>query len=638
MNRVTLLLICLSVITALSIHAAIGDPQVKTDHPWYPGELSCSTFERLFKTEAELYTRVTGRKVETDEDKALAAYYWRNLNYWHGEEGFADYWGGGPGKGGDSRTREYWTGLFAHGFGLCGTTHSQWNAEMEALLGHCRSRNAGVSGHSSFEVLLKGGPYGDGKWVLLDHDISTVIFDKEGSRLLSISEIKADLATYKNPGFKPERQRGWRVGGLHDSDPGAYSSYASAEYLSGYAGNPPKVHLRAGESLRRYLQPGLDDGKTFVFWGHNYKTKGIPGPERWGTWVNQPEKMFNAKNTAGSIPGQARFANAVYTYKPDFKGGSYKEGVIDEGADFVTFEFYTPYMIACTPATDATWGVYEPGGTNGLVLRGKIACPVKVSTDQGANWIDAGTAKDGLDLTPHVKGHQQYWLRFGAAPKDLADSGLVMKTVCQTSVSTIPRLKNGGTQVTFLASGEGVISAGPNRDQAEAHVVDGKMGSSSVTLELSAPRKEAAVHLYAGAHVASGNPPNPDVKYNVDYSADGGKTWQPVVKDWSIVRHADEPKDFWSQSMLWGDVKLAAVTTPVRVRFTTKGKTFIRVEAHLVYKVQQHGATTVTFGWKEKGETKTDSHVCSVPAGQEETWAIKTGDKVETLWVDYAVK
>jgi len=24
--------------------AEVGDPQLKTDHPWYPGELSCSTF------------------------------------------------------------------------------------------------------------------------------------------------------------------------------------------------------------------------------------------------------------------------------------------------------------------------------------------------------------------------------------------------------------------------------------------------------------------------------------------------------------------------------------------------------------------------------------------------------------------
>jgi hypothetical protein len=27
--------------------AGAGDPQIGTDHPWYPGELACSTFDRL---------------------------------------------------------------------------------------------------------------------------------------------------------------------------------------------------------------------------------------------------------------------------------------------------------------------------------------------------------------------------------------------------------------------------------------------------------------------------------------------------------------------------------------------------------------------------------------------------------------
>ena len=58
--------------------ADVGDPQAKTDHPWYPGELSCSTFERLFATQADVYKRVTGRDVKTDEDKALASWFWRN--------------------------------------------------------------------------------------------------------------------------------------------------------------------------------------------------------------------------------------------------------------------------------------------------------------------------------------------------------------------------------------------------------------------------------------------------------------------------------------------------------------------------------------------------------------------------------
>ena len=274
--------------------AGSGDPQLKTDHPWYPGELSCSTFDRLFKTKAEVYKRVTGRDVSTDEDKALAAWYWRNLHFAHGEEGKVDCFGAGVDKG--ETNRDYWTGLFAHGFALCGTTHSQWNAEMDALLGHCRSRVAGVSGHNSFEVYLTGGAYGKGQWAVLDHDISTVIFSPDGSRLLSMDEVKKDIKTLKDPNFKPDRQRGWRVSGLADSDAGGvYTAYNTAEYLSGYAGPPPIVHLRPGESLRRYLQPGLDDGKTFVFWGMNYKNGGIPGPERDRAWVNQPEKMFGSQ-------------------------------------------------------------------------------------------------------------------------------------------------------------------------------------------------------------------------------------------------------------------------------------------------------------------------------------------------------
>ena len=49
-------------IPAVAVAAAgVGDPQIRTDHPWYPGELACSTFDRLFATQAEAYKRVTGR-------------------------------------------------------------------------------------------------------------------------------------------------------------------------------------------------------------------------------------------------------------------------------------------------------------------------------------------------------------------------------------------------------------------------------------------------------------------------------------------------------------------------------------------------------------------------------------------------
>ena len=616
--------------------AAVGDPQVKTDHPWYPGELSCSTFDRLFETQAALYERVTGRKLRSDEDKALASWYWRNLHYWHGEDGNGDCFGQGLDKG--ETSRDYWTGLFAHGFGLCGTTHAQWTAEMNALLGHCRARAVGVTGHNSFEVYLTGGAYGAGRWALLDHDISTVIFAPDASRLLSIQEIVPQVKTLKNLAFNPERQRGWRVAGLHDDDAATYDSFHTAEYLAGYAGPPPMVHLRSGESLRRHVHPGLEDGKTFAFWGRNYNTAGIPGPERSRTWVNQPEKMHGSKDGTGYRAGQARYANAVYTYEPDFETGKYRQGVVDEGPGHVTFEFNCPYVIGCTPPNDKPWGIYDAGGRNGLVLGGRGEVPVRVSTDMGKTWSAPATLNASLDLTDLVKGRRHYWLRFDVGAERLKNAGLSWRTVCQSNVAIIPRLRDGPNTITFASSGLALVSAGPGNSQAAAHVVDGKIGSSKVTLELATPRKEKAVRVYAASWQASGNPPG-DEAYRIECSTDDGRSWRDVVTDWKTVRRGPEPKDFWSQSFCWGELELPDVAGPVRVRFSNNGgKAYRNVQAHLAYRVRDLTPTRVTFAWQGKaGEIKTASHEYRSDANADDSsWRFDAGDAPRTMWVEFA--
>ncbi|MDB5173267.1 MAG: hypothetical protein JWN51_2040, partial [Phycisphaerales bacterium] len=586
----------------------------------------------------------TGRAVTTDEDKALASWYWRNLNYWHGEEGLRNCFSG---KFGGDKGREYWTGLFGDGFALCGTTHAQWSAEMEALLGHCRSRVAGVEGHNSFEVYLAGGAYGAGRWALLDHDISTVIYDRRGERLLALQEIIPAVKELANPTFDPARQHGWRASGLHDDDArGVYTMVDSVEYLAGYAGPPPMVHLRSGESLRRYLRPGLEDGKTFVFWGRNYDAKNVPGPTRDRTWVNQPDKMYRSKKGAGSHDGQARYANAVYSYAPDFAGGTYHQGVIDEAADHVTFEFYTPYVIAAMPANTQPWGVYDAGAKNGLVLhvqRGPSQCTVQVSTDQGKTWQEGSALKDGLDLTDGVKGCQQYLLRFNAGVTALKDTGVSWTTVCQANVCTMPHLHEGDNAITYAVGGRGIVSAGPLAAQAEAHVVEGKLGSPKVTLELTAPRGAKPVHLYAAAWQASGAPPAP-VNYAIDRSIDGGKTWASVVKNWKIERHPPEPTDFWSQSFTWADADLEGATagTPVRVRFTNDGgKSFRKAEASLAYEVTDASPTEVSFCWSEgSASPQTAIHTYAPPKSDNEdgNWHLKVSREPQTLWVEIRSK
>jgi hypothetical protein len=617
-----------------SATAGVGDPQVRTDHVWYPGELACSTFARLAATQADLYEHVTGVRPKTDEEKALASWLWRNTHYFHGEEGTEDLWGQGFTEGHDLRSREYWTGLFAHGFGLCGTTHSQWIAEMEALLGHNRGRGVGCAGHNTFEVFLTGGPYRAGKWALLDHDQSTVIFNTDGTGLLSLAEIHKDWKRLTDRGFLPKRQHGWLVCGLHPDDASAYAAYNVAEYLAGYSGPPPMVHLRRGEKLRRYLTPGLEDGKTFVFWGRNYNAGGIPGPERAHTWVNQPEKMHGSTAGAGYKPGQARYGNAVYTHRPDFAGGDYREAVVSEDDRQITFEFTTPYIIAATPPNAKPWGIYDAGCTNGLVLHGKGGCKVSISIDRGSTWQNAGTLNDRLDLTDLVKGRRQYLLRLHAGAGSLTRSGLTITTVCQANAATMPRLSEGGSNVTFQASNRAVVSAGPNLAQARTHVVEGRLGSPAVTLEIAAPRKKPVLAVHAAAHVLSNNPPSPDVLYRIDVSTDSGKTWKPMVQDWSITRRGDEPPDFWSQSFCWASLELSEPAAgPVRIRFSnTGGKVYARAEAHLVYRTAATDATKVTFAWTDDSGEHQVAHTATANAA---SWTVPTGRDVRTRWVEF---
>lgn len=614
--------------------ADVGDPQIRSNHPWYPGELACSTFDRLFATQAGLYERITGIKPVSDQDKALAAWLWRNTHYWHGEEGVEDLWGKGFTQGGDTRSREYWTGMFAHGFGLCGTTHSQWVAEMQELLGHNRGRAVGTAGHSSFEVFLTGGSYQDGKWVLLDHDISTVIFDKGGKDLLSLAEIQRAWQRLTNRQSMAGRQNGWLVCGLHPDDGGVYAHYKVAEYFAGYSGVPPTVHLRRGETLRRYFEPGLDDGQTFVFWGRNYNTKNVPGPERAHTWVNQPEKMYQSKTGAGYKPGQARYANAVYTYRPNFATNDYKEGVLDESDRHVTFEFYTPYIIAATPSNMKPWGIYDEGCRNGLVLKGKAAAKVAISVDQGKTWHDCGGFTDDMDLTDQAKGHRQYLLRIDTGAKNLRDCGLTITTVCQANSSVLPRLRDNGTKIDFASSGRAVVSAGPNLAQAEAHVAAGEFGTPNVTLELATPRGEEITEVYTAAHILSSSPPQPAIKYAIDVSTNG-KDWQPIVKDWTIPRRGDEPNDFWSQSFCWGVKAMDARASKVQIRFrNTGGKRYARCEAHLVYRTPNQDSTKVTYAWTDNTGRRQADHVYM--SGTANTpWQVPTGAETRTRWVEF---
>jgi len=155
-----------------------------------------------------------------------------------------------------------------------------------------------------------------------------------------------------------------------------------------------------------------------------------------------------------------------------------------------------------------------------------------------------------------------------------------------------------------------------------------------VTLQVHTPRGETVVAVYAAAHVRSGSPPSPDVKYQIEASGNGGKTWMPVVRDWTITRRGEEPKDFWSQSFCWGALEFAEPTNaPIRVRFRNDGgKSYARAEAHLVYRVKGADTTKVTFAWTDD---KGDHEAAHTFASKQGDWKVPTGHDVRTRWVEF---
>ncbi|SVD47655.1 uncharacterized protein METZ01_LOCUS400509 [marine metagenome] len=144
---------------------------------------------------------------------------------------------------------------------------------------------------------------------------------------------------------------------------------------------------------------------------------------------------------------------------------------------------------------------------------------------------------------------------------------------------------------------------------------------------------KSVVRLHASAHVASGSPPNPKVRYHIDYSLDSGKHWQPLVRDRAILRRGDEPGDFWSQSFSYGSSAIETETgKPIMIRFRNDGgKRYLRAEAHLIQATGQPDPVKVTYAWTDASGSHQGSHVFRANGD----WQLPTAQQVRTRWVEF---
>ncbi|MFH1667209.1 MAG: hypothetical protein ABIA17_06590, partial [Elusimicrobiota bacterium] len=652
-TRIFILLVQLFIFCA-QVSGRVGDVQMKSDHSWYPGELACSTFDRLFAFQSQIYTRTTGRTTVSDQDKAVASWFFRNIYYYHAFEGHEDL--GYTTVGATPHFNDdYWKGLFAYGHGECAPGHNQMTAEMEYKLGHCRARQTAVGGHSSFEVWLTGTGYGSGNWAVMNCDQGTVVFDTStytymlGLHKVVYEDQQSSGTNYNNyskysSNAAPNANQGW-----YKNSMSSWYSINFVGYCSGYPSVPPVVELRSGEKLRRYLKPGLADGNTYVFFGYNQVLAGVGrGPVRDVTWCNQPDKMYRATSGTGSDYSRGIYGNGVYTYTPNFSDDSYKEGVISEDTGSVTFYFCTPYVIGGRPALarrnlNDSGDLYPfmvdyAGATEGLVITGStVGCTVQVSSDNGNSWASAQTLSNSLDLTDYVKGNYSYFLRFNTAANNLKSKNLTIKTVTQCNERLIPHLKDNGSTLTYQASGKAVFNAGPGRKQAQKYIISGGFNTSGITMEIPTPHGEKILEVYASALVGSGVPPNTSCIYKIDYSVNNGTSWESIVDNWQIVRRGWEPSDFLSTSFYYGNKDISSKNADsVRVRFSNNGeREYKRAEVYLVYESAVNSPMAVRFNYTDTTGNHTAENTYPAGAVSDASWTIPTVGTTVTNWVEY---
>jgi hypothetical protein len=200
----------------------------------------------------------------------------------------------------------------------------------------------------------------------------------------------------------------------------------------------------------------------------------------------------------------------------------------------------------------------------------------------------------------------------------------------------MPHLKDGGSTVSYEATGKAVFAAGPNGDQAKAFLTAGDFGRKMIEFTIPSPNKAKIVEVHANAWAASGVPPDPALKYQIEYSTDGGQTWKHVVKDWNVELRGYQAKDWWSQSFCYGSKDISGESaSEVKVRFSNPKKSYRKAEVYLVYETPNNAPVEVTFNWSEGEEEKTARHVFPVGKGPaEEPWSIETGEGVVTNWVE----
>lgn len=640
MSRQAILFVVLSVCLCAPARALVGDPQIMTDHPVYRGELACSSLDRNIADTYRIYKDRYGHNPATETEKLFALWAWKCEHGIHSSDNrvyvgpdHMDATVNGSAKGWMDN-RDCQMNQFSFGFCLCYSIHAQMSAIVARALGNDlkRVRCPLVEGHTPFEAFV------DGRWALADFTTGMMVFDDEG-RAIGLKEIQPHAAG-KDRKWLDDPRRGGPYKLLLPPYPDSwdvYSKFLENTMLFGYNVMPIVYSLRSGESFTRYLEPGMEDSKTFMFWGKDYygiSGKPVHGPHRDWTYLDS-YPVGNGRKGRADI----HQANGVFEYNVPLADGRYREGattekntVLTEGVlrgksaeAAVTFEHTSPYIIAAWPEArgDREWNLLEEKCVDGAVAAGVAIgeVAVRVSVDAGQTWRQVGTARGQfrVDFTDVVKGRHSYLVSLGLGPKDGIKS-LTLRTVVQVGRGVVPRLKDGGTKVTYQASGQGAIHGGPSQYLAEPLRRKDLETEGFRVMEVRTP---GAVRFASGMLRASGPDRGP---WSVAFSLDGGKTWKTGLKDVRL----QEGESGWGgghHAYAWAEMEFPDNKDARSVLVKVGKGNISHAEMYVTYQQPNTSALAVTYSWTEGDQPRQDTHV--IPAGkQDDTWTIPTGKGV----------
>ncbi len=655
MSRITFLSAAgFSVLMCSLAGAVVADPQIMTDHPVYRGELACSTLDRNIADAYRVFGERFGHTPATDTEKLIALWAWKSEHYMHAcdnkvyfgpDNPDANMTPGGPpwlGRDGWMDNKDCQMNQFSFSFGLCYSVHAQMTALVGRALGDLkRVRCPEITGHTPFEAFV------DGRWVLADFTLGVMVFDDEG-KPVGLDEIYArEDASDKEWFASPKRGGPYKFNMSPFGD--RLDSYSKIRWMQmnfGYNAMPIIYSLRSGETFTRYLDPGLEDGQTWVFWGRDYfELGGKPkhGPYRNVTFLDDYPIGNDRRGR-----GKAYYGNGVFEYVPPVADGRYKAGAKEpknvtfkdgvlrgKKADaYVVFEHVSPYVIAARSIEGGgrEWNLLEEKCCDGAILTGEAVGEVlvTVSVDGGQTWQKVGLAAGEfkIDFTDVVKGRHAYLIRFGLTQAD-GLTGVKIRTVTQVGRGVFPRLKDGGTTVTYQASGESVIHGGPSQQLAEQF--------RRKDLEKDGYRVyqiKAAGAIRRAAGVARVNGPKGSA-WSVEFSLDGGKTWKPGTKDLQVAGDGNLWED-GQAAYTWAEMDFPKNRAKeVLIRFGQGS--ILHCQVFATYASKNTSAMEVTYGWQEGDAAQEDTH--TIKKGKaSDAWTVPTGQGVKTRWVRFRAR